>query len=70
MKTAKIIVEVAAADKDFTDDMMQSIQSEILSTCRMMFKDNGFVFDIKDATAYPDDGIWGYTIRKQKEIVK
>ena len=55
MKTAKIIVEVAAADKDFTDDMMQSIQSEILSTCRMMFRDNGFVFDIEEDKGLPDD---------------
>lgn len=65
MKTAKIIVEVAAADKDFTDEKFKSIQSEILSTCRMMFKDNGFVFDIKEDAECPNNGFWSCTIKKE-----
>lgn len=70
MKTAKIIVEVAAADKDFTDDTMKSIQSEILSTCRMMFKDNGFIFDIKEEAACQNNGFWGYAIKKEKVVTE
>ena len=66
MKTAKIIVEVAAADADFTKEKIQSIQSEILSTCRMMFKDNGFVFDIKEAPADTQLGLFTYTKTMEK----
>ena len=67
MKTGRIIIEFAAADKDFTEEQLKSIQSEILSHCKMMFRDNGFVFDLKEEVTLPDIGIWGYSIKKEQE---